>query len=111
MTDLIARLEAATKGGPAFDFHIAEHVGTLDMPVPEVMGALPYSTSIDAGLTLVLEGYAIDAAFCPETGSVVRVYKGPARENTAGEPTGHAKTMALALCIAALRARTPEETA
>lgn len=66
-----------------------------------------YTASIDAALTLVPSGHAVELAICPEMGSAARVYAGPIRENSAGEASGYAgpNDQARALCIAALKAR------
>jgi hypothetical protein len=108
MKDLIERLEKATEGSRELDLAVAQAV---DGPwhytgePPRRIFCAAYTTSLDAALTLVPEGYSKDMAECPENGAVVRVYFGPIRENSAGEPTGRANTLPLALCIAALKAR------
>jgi len=68
--------------------------------------APPLTGSLDAALTLVKPGYAVEIAICPEMKSTVaRVYRGAIRENSAGEPTGYSANRDLAVCIASLRAR------
>jgi hypothetical protein len=101
MDDLIRRLEKASSPSRELDAQILEAIGGN----PHEDGTPRFSESLDAALTLVPEGYSKDMASCPENGAVVRVYFGPIRENSAGEPTGRANTLALALCIAALKAR------
>lgn len=122
-TDLIRRLEEATEGCRQADMDIAEHIGWTHVP-PALSGPecwldengvtqamLPhYTTSIDAALTLVPEGYGISVSNPKHWDGTedklpyARVY---------GVEKGHyvkgtAETPALALCIAALRARRPE---
>jgi len=104
MADLIERLEKATEGAEVLDVAVCRAICNYgpDDPLWHVM---PYTRSLDAAMTLVPEGHAVDLADCPEMGSVARVYFGPIRENSAGEPTGRGNTPALALTIAALKAR------
>lgn len=105
MDDLIARLEKATEGSMELDDAIHLSLGEKLSDDDSIVFVPFYTTSLDAALSLVPEGHSKDMAECPENGAVVRVYFGPIRENSAGEPTGRANTLALALCIAALKAR------
>lgn len=104
---LIERLEAATAGSRELDAEIAHAIGAFK-PKPvtardENFWTQHYTTSLDAALTLVPDGYdyiiyRIDGEYYAEVG-----------------PTGSfgftkcvgAPTIALAICIAALKARTP----
>lgn len=101
LDELIARLEAASEGSRELDKSIAITVGTYQAPDRgDPYGSwLRYTSSLDAALTLVPE-------FC--------FVKTSPRGATAG-CNGHicattaatAPTPALALCIAALKARRP----
>jgi hypothetical protein len=99
MQELIKRLEEATEGSAGLDHEIADAVG-----FPMLARAIPYyTTSLDAALTLVPEG-AIWTISCGDG------EPGFAFIDTGGRIEEHdAATPALALCIAALRARSGEE--
>ena len=122
--DLIARLESAAEGSRELDAEIwaclqgctspleyeqVDHGGPAREAV--ICGSLAawldeiphYTTSLDAALTLVPEGKAWDCGYYPgydNTGHA-EVFLG------SGDPAfrAPAKTPALALCIASLRAR------
>lgn len=125
---LIAKLEAAPGGSRELDELIAKAVGTLpleakfwcfnpedgnaeynwdqtdpDDPRPYLAGGegIAYTTSIDAALTLVPEGWSTMLDINPgEACCTVHDNSG-----YVSEPAATTKTPALALCIAALRAR------
>ena len=123
MTDLLERIEAATEGSRELDKDIASqvHPGTdwdkrytanVGWGHPDfnrVMRANPvphYTTSIDAALTLVPEGWGFKADCGLGYGNECTV--GHVGENKMyDQPDGWAKaaTPALALCAASLRAR------
>ncbi len=86
MHELIVRLEAATGRDPALnqDIQRAINGGRRALAVPD------YTGSVDAALTLVPEGCGWLAM-----GNAAKVGRCPA----------HGATPAIALCIAALRAR------
>ena len=129
MQALIAELEAATEGGPELDGQIAETQGwtvaeqsmgdNISEPLEffeewtePVTNALyceppPYTTSLDAALTLVPEGWclaslydAVEPIDRPWVGAVLRRDEPYKILKALG-----AKTYALALCIATLCAR------
>ncbi len=129
MTDLIARLEAATEGSRELDCLIGEwqlaqvsdnerleralvaaQAIQENKPVPHMPH---YTTSIDAALTLVPADFAWIAEDTKGEGcGPGRLGIGAGVWNCPEEPPIYrAETVPLALCIAALRARTPEETA
>lgn len=112
MNDLITRLEQATEGSQELDAAICRKVGIAvrmvgvrnhlpvdnrDVPIPN------YTTSIDAALTLVPEGCSVELIIDNESGisyafiTPSLAIKGGSRE--------FGCTPALALCIAALKAR------
>ncbi len=108
MTDLkslIAKLETAKKGSRELDWDI-----TIIIEFPRNGSAPPYTTSLDAALTLVPEG-------CYETilsWNSMKSEFGYCRMNVRGpfgkhgwheDRIGEGKTPALAICIAALKAR------
>lgn len=113
MTNLISRLESASDGSRELDLAVAMATGQSlaesDYPTYAYhgdkavwewsTGETPhYTTSLDAALTLVPEGYVSVSAAINERGqSSMRI----------GKPyvSGNAATPALALCIAALKAR------
>ena len=105
MSDLITRLEAATGPDRELDRAIAKALGV--MPLYQMRGQIgsswpDFTDSIDAALTLVPEGYypIIDFA---EVKCFIRD-----RNNFDHDPPAwcaKAPTPALAICIAALRAR------
>jgi len=118
--DLIARLEAATELDRELDaeigrFAVARFLGYV--PDRPQHGCALYTASIDAALTLVPEGWRLaalcerDPWFCRlETHDFESVTWGKGSdwitEVTSGsEATAKASTPALAICIAALRAR------
>ncbi len=110
LPELIAKLEAATEGSRELDVAIY----AFDRPVPAVeleprhqhnfdlMKAPRYTTSIDAALTLVPEGWAyqLNMLFEPNCRQEAIVWT-PSNLS----PVSGAHTMPLALCIAALKAR------
>ena len=117
--DLIKRLEAATEGSREKSDEIGEHIGAEKRYLSwasESTYHLDYTTSIDAALTLVPEGcYAgLDPIFFEE-GTHVKYDAIICRANwKEWTPLGsdwidrleaRATTPALALCIAALKAR------
>lgn len=117
--DLIERLEKAMEGSRELDEAVAVAVGVpATMTVGDdliverryvPMRCRPYTTSLDAALPLVPDGWAIQMAVCPENGAVVRTYWGPIREKSGGEVRARSTTPALALCTAALKARQAKE--
>ena len=121
MTDLITRLEQAAEGSRELDAEIAEATGWCFVPAdtmsedkwlpPDWNDPPAFSTSLDAALTLVPEGYSlhrIDQYHDPHHpawgwGAHLRPFKDREKGMAVGESRSSA---ALALCIAALRART-----
>jgi hypothetical protein len=137
MDDLIARLECANKGGRVLDRDVALALGWTSEPdedstprslrdegkfwhywtTPEGYGAgweVPaFTTSLDSALTLVPEGYRLynlsdqfddrrGKWFAGVANDIPPIVNPPATSYMA-----HAPTPALALCIAALKARLP----
>lgn len=134
MTELIKRLEAAETGSRELDVEIfcgyvrpdfnSEEFspdGEIDKIRCSMAGVLNYTTSIDAALTLVPEGWRsghedsgkfdtvvfveawcwpYDSSFNPDWMNGEQGYRS-AEESV----DGFAKTAALALCVAALKAR------
>ena len=97
---LIERLEAATDGSRDLDKQIWLHIGENPMRLMLCPG---YTTSLDAALTLVPDGfdyivYRVDGECCAEVGPPGSF----GFTKCVGTPTA-----VLALCIAALKARTP----
>ncbi len=90
--DLIARLEAASEGNADLDYEIAEVTDTIERP---------YTTSLDAALTLVPDGMRIMVEGGMGRGAA-QVWK---PTMSAYFDCKRAKTPAIALCIAALKAR------
>ena len=89
---LVAELEKATEGSREFDAAIY-----IKLQAP--LGLIPhYTTSLDAALTLVPEGMAWTIL----SGALHAACVGDA---STGNPVTKAATPALALCIAALKAR------
>jgi hypothetical protein len=107
MTDLLAMLEAATEGSRTLDILVASDVLTkqqvtdflLEEYTRQSGGKVPhYTTSIDAALTLVPEGTEWILETVPEEGG----YGAGVGESMWNS---FALTPALAICIAALKAR------
>ena len=101
---LIEKLEGATEGSRELDAEIHVAVGGTEFTVPY------YTTSIDAALTLVPEGRArrtiyLPCGFWPYRVWVYRDAHRPLEQDSGAPVLG--RTEALALCIAALRARLP----
>jgi hypothetical protein len=96
MRELIERLEAATGPDREMDFAIAAAVGWPDSPHSH-QHARRYSDSLDAALTLVPEGATWLAAGHPTQRARASV--------PVSTPAIAGATPALAICIAALRAR------
>ena len=112
MDDLIARLETATDGSRELDLAIAREVLGL-RPIATIRGTQvhnpaqpegaswdlkPYTTSLDAALTLAPEGYIGLQRFSDGW------YAQVARHSADFRHEGTQKPAALALCIAALKA-------
>ena len=93
---MIAELEKAKKGRKGLDLKIRRLIQPYDFTY------LSYTTSIDAALTLVPEGwsYMIEGGLSTQSPSA---YLRPPSQP--GFDQGIAGTPALALCIAALKAR------
>lgn len=133
VADLIARLEAAAEGSRELDAHIDAVIngrdvirveGDFSLATRHTPGrywydsvhfadAPNYTTSIDAALTLIPEGFAVrDFSIWPGCRPTVRIL-GTHRERdglywhngTDGRWEAQGATPALALCIAALKAR------
>lgn len=109
MKDLIKKLEAATEGSRELDISILKQIMPYRRDRFHAIANLDkkhrYTTSIDAALTLVPEGFHWWLESGNEYGSNPHagVYH---KENEQQE--GIAETPALALCIAALKARGEE---
>jgi hypothetical protein len=104
MKDLIAKLEAATEGSRELDAEIngALFGKRLARPVDVAGGPPQYTTSLDAALSLVPEGYAFSVT--DGARNRANVWKlSPIKEIP--PPYSKGATPALALVIAALRAR------
>ncbi len=111
MEDLIKSLEQAEQGSEALDKSIARHLGfriAATTGGPHIMRQnddvaswdLPrYSRSLDAALTLVPEGLCWEVQTGPKIGGAACV------GTNCGPMDGVGANGALALCIAALRAR------
>lgn len=99
--DLIARLERATEGSRELDFEIAEYLDKIGVKyATTIEGHTPeWTQSLDAALSLVPEGH--DWIVADVNGHV-----GGTPYACVGSKKPHfAETPALALCVAALRAR------
>jgi hypothetical protein len=105
MTDLIEKLEAATEGSRELDAAI--HRLVVPKPMYAIDGwpgaeALDYTTSIDAALTLVPEGFAYTIhKEPPNTHSYIRLWNPFKRGH---QQTAVGSNTALAICIASLKA-------
>ena len=124
MDSLIAELEAAAEGNRELDYAIAKEMGWQfsgehtfkehgffwrDATTDEWKQLPRWSTSLDAALTLVPEGFVwrVSTDFGPIAWAAVSGHKGIFWADTKSE----ALTAALALCIAALKARQAMEAA
>jgi len=104
MKDLIKKLEAATEGSREFDAKVAEVIGFFDGQRASYslnIDLIPYyTTSIDAALTLVPEGWSRPW---------IKRHNGHHWSVELHQPSterqGRHKELPLALCIAALKAR------
>ncbi|HYF40924.1 MAG TPA: hypothetical protein VEA35_00625 [Ramlibacter sp.] len=117
--ELIARLEKATEG--SFELNCAVQNWFREQPDGYDCGddEIPYwSGSIDAAMSLVPEGWPVvklsnerNASF-PDDNAHVELATEHWADPQAGQGRvvdGHAATLPLALCIAALRARATQE--
>jgi hypothetical protein len=101
---LFARLEASTEGSRELDQEIAGAIGARNKKHPlGLLVALHYTTSVDAALTLWPEGYIelrrySDGWYAKASGHSKEIDR---------VGNGTQKPAALALCIAALKARLP----
>jgi hypothetical protein len=107
MQDLIERLEKATGPDREIDHEIDALVGEAeDFPANEPR----YTASIDAALTLVPEGLTVDMRRCDDGATAYATVR--ASDMTPDDPgdelfvEASMPTLAIALCIAALKART-----
>lgn len=103
MTDMIERVEAVTRGSRVLDYDIESVVSGQDFPAD----CPPYTTSLDAALTLVPEGWsvgnlweAVSPKDRPWWGLELRKDAPYRCQKVLG-----ARSAALAFCIAALKAR------
>jgi hypothetical protein len=92
MDELIKRLGSATEGSLELDEQISVFVGTVETLFPR------YTTSIGSALTLAEPNCAFRLSRHAQTGRCRALIGGSVR-------SGMGPTPALALCIAALRAR------
>jgi hypothetical protein len=119
MKDLIAKLEAATEGGWELDFAIQqklegwENLGggwrkwtATGKEEQYNCGMRPphYTTSLDAALTLVLQGCVWEISKT-DSAAHPRVFYSARVEDDEYSVVTNAATPALALCIASLKAR------
>lgn len=115
MRELIERLGRATEPDRIIDLDIARAIGVELGPESECFEPYPcYTSSIDAAMTLVPEGWFLHAAF-ENTKAII--YRGDQHDfidwNAALQHryggriryAGSKANLALALCIAALKAR------
>jgi hypothetical protein len=108
--ELIARLEAATKADWELDGYICEAVRAVKPEAtPHWDWPLLYTASIDAALTLVPETdgkrwYEIGQGWSQAVARV-RVYPPSPWEGRTRDASAEAANPAIALCIAALKAR------
>lgn len=108
MNDLIKRLEEATEGSEQLDLDIAIALGlkkpvySLDDSYAEYASkSPPFTTSLDAALTLVPEGSEVELHF----GGGAELAFADVNLSVPGVADGCGRSPALALCIAALKAR------
>jgi hypothetical protein len=104
MTDLIERLEAAT--GPSWELDASINYA-VNPHASGIYGHPPYTTSIDAALTLVPEGWTgLDIiSYQRRTRYTVELSRLLDDDVEEDLRTGRGPTIAIALCVAALRAR------
>ena len=105
---LIERLEAAENGSRELDQLIARNIGAGAALYSDNSGidrALDYTTSLDAALTLVPKGMTFGMGWDTEIAGPY-AFTGKTGEERKGY---YARTPALALCIAALKARQTQE--
>jgi len=132
LSDLIARVEAATGPDRELDDAIADAIFTgrhrccikglsdesggmwmFTYPDGSIGSSLRFTGSTDAALTLVPDGYAVDMTigrYWPNRARVLHVYQdGDRWFHRGSDPAicANAATPALALCAAALKARNP----
>lgn len=110
MSDLIERLEAALEGSRELDEEIAQAIFPklirrhASWYIDDMRTDIePFSTSLDAALTLVPEGHAGLTMRTNTSMPQVTIHCAPNSDRT--NYYGEAVTVALALCIAALKAR------
>lgn len=108
--DLIARLEAATEGSGDLDYEIWDSLGTGALGLADKPRSIKrYTESLDAALTLVPAIWRIYAI--QESHIEGEWFAGLDRRREHRESMiGKAPTPALALCIAALKARADNHT-
>ncbi len=116
MADLADRIEAATEGSRELDAEIALAIGWqncipcdfngIKHRMGGILNAPPFSRSVDAALSLVPEGWdwATGSNGANRGHSLLA-----SRDDTDREIEADAATPALALCAAAIRARTLKE--
>lgn len=144
LSELIARLEVATEGGPTLDacvdaarygrtitshdgphedaifYHLERYFYARPDGTPGMADAPPYTTSIDAALTLVPEGcawvvnwpaYKLEdhiggmGKFKYQSGKTFAGVRASFSSHLGSDYEAYGATPALALCIAALKAR------
>lgn len=104
MSSLIERIEAASEGSRSLDWEIHLHDG---LDGKGMFGSHPsYSTSIDAAMTLVPVGFEV--SMYGAVGSIspqAQLETQQMRDNHDYPISGKGASIALALCAAALKAR------
>jgi hypothetical protein len=111
--EVIVKLQAASTPSDHLDFAVAEAVGTLEEPDDGVYGAPGYTYSLDAALSLVPEGWRVQnmhgeaddwfAELCDRDPSHPHCRAAVSWDQSNSKTWG--TWPALALCIAALKAR------
>lgn len=106
MEQLIQKLEAATEGSKRLDYEIWRNTGGAELSDWEDRIWPAYTTSLDAALSLVPEGLSWFAEM--NNGNAHAGAHWPKCDPAS--QFGHAATAPLALCIAALKARSLSHT-
>ncbi len=130
LADIISTLETATGSSPELDLEIAYHLGWrhateghIHIPGADIRrqwwrkpdgrshhGLPPWTESVDDGLTLIPAPYGYGFCYLPETKSLlfeVIIFRNALSGNKLDHIGGaeHARSFALEICLAALRAR------
>ncbi len=109
MKAIIEKLEALTKWDRALDQEIARVVENRTLPGRPAWGTPYYTRSVDAAMRLIPEGACLELSTYPRDAEDTKPIAIVSHPLDGGTTWQEGATPALAICIAALKARYPND--